>query len=490
MSDIKFYCPHCKQPLAAPDEMNGVSLACPSCNQMIVVQTEDSCETVVPIAPRAPLKSQPPLDNLTESKKPPIDALTGCLSQLQQIARETTPKFLSLQNISQEAYRRLSVELPTYLSQHETQYPNDDNSIVSICETLKTFVSIASERFKNLTETPPPKGSESQTRWKAHIDSLIDNLVRLSTWIPPRPKQYAFALHISETSGFGEAIMSEFRQWCDKHGGVLITETNTPASAHVSIFISASNKEGAYNVLTPHTHVDMSVSFRVIRNDDTKDQAQYDILLNTTCKVGASTGYGLPLGMGAIKSQTTLLAESVVREITKTLEAKLGQDNWQAIREPLAAMRRATASAWLVCPRCGFHHLHVLHLTPSPCLACGADTLTGHTEALLKSQTAADRDTEAGCGCLVVGILAVVIIAVFLRPLTFWSSLLIAVILIPTIAYGGSEIASGRKKTQKAQIALQADEPNLEYPEWAAKNAQAIKQAESTLERQPEERVK
>jgi DNA-directed RNA polymerase subunit RPC12/RpoP len=37
MSDIKIKCPHCKQPLEAPEEMLGEQINCPSCNGLILL---------------------------------------------------------------------------------------------------------------------------------------------------------------------------------------------------------------------------------------------------------------------------------------------------------------------------------------------------------------------------------------------------------------------------------------------------------------------
>ncbi len=32
MSEFKFNCPHCEQPLEVPEEMLGLTIDCPSCN--------------------------------------------------------------------------------------------------------------------------------------------------------------------------------------------------------------------------------------------------------------------------------------------------------------------------------------------------------------------------------------------------------------------------------------------------------------------------
>lgn len=39
MADVKFNCPHCKQPLEAPEEMRGQPIDCPSCNKAFTIPT-------------------------------------------------------------------------------------------------------------------------------------------------------------------------------------------------------------------------------------------------------------------------------------------------------------------------------------------------------------------------------------------------------------------------------------------------------------------
>ena len=471
MDDFKFNCPNCDQHLEANETMVGASVSCPSCAKTLVIPAESE---------PPPQAASTPSD-IEHRQSPGLQEVKCSLVQLQQRAHQITPKYLSLQTLSSDAHRRLSVEIPASLSQHQVQHPEDDSSIASLCENYKTFVGASSEVFRIWTESPPPKSSEVQTRWKAAAEALLDYLCRLSVWIPLRPKRYAFALSVSE-GVFLEAIISEFKRWCLEHGGILVTDGHDVPDAHYWIFISASRPKGSLDTSRMGVRVNMSVKFRVRLTESLDAESPSDVLLSAKRNVCASTGYALPFAIEWLTSDSPVFAKRVVASITKQLLSELGRDNWQAIVEPLVAMRRATASAWLVCPRCGYHHLHLLHAPATSCIACGADPKSGHIRALLDSQNAALGYMALGWACLILGLLVVAVMSLVLRPLSFRSVLLIIGLLIVTLAISIPQLLSAKRKTRKAALALQTDASNLKHPELGIKNTRAIEEATNSCE--------
>jgi DNA-directed RNA polymerase subunit RPC12/RpoP len=60
MSDIKFRCLHCAQPLEAPVEMGGEAVDCPSCKGRITIPRPETATMPVRESPALPVQSPPP----------------------------------------------------------------------------------------------------------------------------------------------------------------------------------------------------------------------------------------------------------------------------------------------------------------------------------------------------------------------------------------------------------------------------------------------
>jgi len=61
VSDFKFNCPHCEQPLEAPEDMLGQTIECPSCNGSLELPKPDpQPEPDPPVELRTPVESPPP----------------------------------------------------------------------------------------------------------------------------------------------------------------------------------------------------------------------------------------------------------------------------------------------------------------------------------------------------------------------------------------------------------------------------------------------